>query len=384
MCLNMSMTDQPIYLDYHATTPLDPRVREVLLSAYDEGLGNPHSTSHSAGWRAHEAVEAARLEVAKLIGARAHEIIFTSGASEANNLAILGACRERGAGHIVTSAIEHPSVLEACRHLAEHEDFSLDVVPVNEDGIVDLSKLKAVFRPQTILVSIMLANNEIGTLQPGKKIGAIAHEADVLYHADATQAIGRIEVDVTEINAALMSISGHKIHGPMGVGALFIRSGTMIEPLVHGGSQEAGIRPGTVPTPLVAAFGEACRIARVEGFDEQKRIGGLRDRLLAGLQAKIPDLEVNGSMAHRLACNLNVSLPGVRAEQILLKCPGIAASTGAACATGSQKPSHVLKALGLAPEQIDGAIRFGLGRFTTQDEIDVAIEAIMQAYESIT
>ncbi len=376
------MTDQPIYLDYHATTPLDPRVRDVLLSAYDSGLGNPHSTSHSAGWRAHEAGEDARLEVARLIGARAHEIIFTSGASEANNLAILGACRAKGAGHIVTSEIEHPSVLEVCKHLADHEGFSLDVVPVNQDGIVELANLEAVLRPETILISIMLANNEIGTLQPGKEIGAIAREADVLYHADATQAIGRIGVDVNDINASLMSLSGHKIHGPMGVGALYIRAGTKIEPLVHGGSQEAGIRPGTVPTPLVAAFGEACRIARLEGLGEQKRIGGLRDRLLAGLKARIPDLEVNGTMAHRLACNLNISLPGVRAEQILLKCPGIAASTGAACATGSQKPSPVLKALGLSAEQIEGAIRFGLGRFTTQDEIDVAIKAIVQAYET--
>lgn len=377
------MNDKPIYLDYHATTPLDPRVREVLFGAYDSGLGNPHSTSHSAGWRAHEAVEAARKEVAALIGARAYEIIFTSGASEANNLAILGACRAKGAGHIVTSAIEHPSVLEACRHLAEHEGFSLDVIPVDKNGIVELSTLEAVLKPETILVSIMLANNEIGTLQPGKEIGAMVGEIEAIYHADATQAIGRIGVDVADINAALMSISGHKIHGPMGVGALYVGSGTKIEPLVFGGSQESTIRPGTVPTPLVAAFGEACRIARTQGLSEQKRIGDLRDRLLEGLKAKIPGLKVNGSMDHRLACNLNVSFPNVRAEQILLNCPGIAASTGAACATGSQKPSPVLKAIGLTAEEIEGAVRFGLGRFTTRDEIDVAIDMLTQAFASL-
>lgn len=376
-------TDQPIYLDYHATTPLDPRAAEKMRALQDAGAANPHSTGHAPGWRAAEAVETARREVASMTGARADEIVFTSGASEANNIAILGTARQRRTGRIVTSAIEHPSVLEACRYLGGQNEFELDIAGVGEGGLADLAALEAVLTPETILVSVMLANNEIGTIQPAMEIAALvrARAPDAVFHIDATQAAGRIPVDVATLDCDLLSLSGHKLHGPMGVGALYLRPGVEIAPISFGGAQEAGIRPGTVPAPLVAGFGEACRIARKEGLGEQARIADLRDKLLAGLRELAPGLKVNGTLDPRLAGNLNVSFPDKRAEALLQAAPGIAASTGSACATGTQKPSHVLKALGLSPARIDGAVRFGLGRFTTEDEIARTIAAFAQALE---
>lgn len=378
------MTAPMIYLDYHATAPLDPRVRDVMSGVLDQGPGNPHSTSHKAGWRAGDLVERARAQVAGLIGARAYEVVFTSGASEANNLAILGAARDQGPGHIITSNIEHPSVLEAFRHLAAREGFTLDIIAVDREGLVSVADIKQRLTSDTRLVSVMFANNEIGTLQPIAEIGALLGQEKTRFHVDATQAAGKVGIDVDALQVDLMSLSAHKLHGPMGIGALYIRSGTDLEPIFHGGAQEAGVRSGTVPVPLAAGFGEACRIAAQEGISGQASIAALRDHLLAGLQAGIPGLSVNGTMNSRLAGNLNVSFAGVRGEDLLLQCPKIAASTGSACASGSQKPSHVLKAIGLTSAEIDGAVRFGLGRFTTQEEVDETIVFLSEAYQSLT
>jgi cysteine desulfurase len=375
--------DRPIYLDYHATTPLDPRVREVLVEMLDAGPGNPHSRSHKPGWRAHDAVELARKQVAGLIGARAHEVIFTSGASEASNLAIQGVLGRAEPGRILCSAIEHPSVLETCRVWAERPGWTLELVPVTPDGVVDIKAFKKILGRQVRLVCVMLANNEIGTLQPVAEISALCRKAGVPLHCDAAQAAGRVPIDVGAMTVDLLALSGHKLHGPMGIGALYVRAGRQIAPLFAGGAQEAGLRPGTVPAPLAVAFGKACEIAAQEGLEEQARIADLRDRLLKLLKRDVPDLAVNGTLEARLAGNLNVSFPGVNAEDVLLAAPEIAASTGSACASGSQKPSHVLAALGLDAGRINGAVRIGLGRFTTHAEIDQAARALIDAYLSV-
>ncbi len=368
---------QPLYLDYQATTPLDPRVRAAMDAFLDGGPANPHSATHGYGWRAAAAVDEARRQVAALVGARPEDLIFTSGASEANNLAILGAVDPARGGRIVCSAIEHPSVLMACRHLSD-QGVALDLLPVDSGGLVDPAGLKALLRPETRLVSVMVANNEIGSLQPVAELAAVCRAAGVLFHCDAAQAAGKVPVDFTALGCDLMSLSAHKLYGPMGIGALAIRPGVQLRPLFFGGAQERGLRPGTLPAPLAVGFGEAAQIALEELADEPARLTVLRERLLAGLQAALPDLVLHGSLARRLPGNLNVALPGLAAEDWILACPGLALSSGAACASGKQEPSPVLSALGLDPAQAAGAVRIGLGRFTDDADVERALAILVK------
>ncbi|MDJ0610373.1 MAG: cysteine desulfurase family protein [Kiloniellales bacterium] len=371
------MTNRPqIYLDYQATTPLDPRVRAAMDAFLDGGGGNPHSSTHRYGWQAAQALDAARREVAALIGAGPEEILFTSGATEANNLAILGhAAAVPGKRHIVTSAIEHPCVLGACRHL-ESQGYDLTLLPVDSEGLVGPGALEAALRPETALVSVMLANNEIGTVQPVAELAALCRARGITFHTDAAQAAGKIPVDVGALGVSLLSLSAHKMHGPMGVGALYLRTGTALAPRSFGGGQERGLRPGTVPVWLAVGLGAAARIARQELPAEAPATEALRDRLLAGLRARIPDLAVNGALGPRLPGNLNLRCPGVHGEDWLIAAEAVAASTGSACGSGSQEPSHVLQALGLGPEEVNASVRLGLGRFTTEADIDRAVEAL--------
>lgn len=372
------MTDSVIYLDYHATAPPDRRVVEAMAPTMAERFGNPHAVNHRLGWAAKEAVEVARRQVAALAGADPDEIVFTSGATEANNLAIFGALAD--GGHAVAAASEHPSVL-ACLAALEQAGATVTLLPVGTDGLIDPENLRRALRSETRLVSIMAANNEIGVLQPLAKIGAVCREAGVLFHSDAAQAFGKVPIDLAAVD--LLSVTGHKMHGPMGIGALYVRRGVRLRPLIHGGKQERGLRSGTLPMPLCVGFGEACRIAAAECTAEAVRVARLRDRLLEGLRALVPELQVNGSLEYRLPGNLNVALPGVDAEALLLELPGLALSTGSACATGQSGPSHVLRALGLSDDLAHGSLRFGLGRFTTEAEIDRALVMIATALSRV-
>ncbi len=360
----------PIFLDHNATTPLDPRVKAAMDAFLEGGPGNPHSVSHALGWRAREAVDEARRQVAGLIGARPEEIVFTSGASEANNLAIQGAVEGRQ-GAVLCSAIEHPSVLEPVRHLASR-GFRCGSIPVSSKGLVDPDALSENLFGDTLLVAVMAANNEIGTLQPVAGIGRLCRARGILFHCDAAQAAGKVPLDVAEIGCDFMSLSAHKLYGPMGIGALYVRQGARLSPVMHGGAQERSLRPGTVPAPLAVGFGEAARLAAAEMDEEAVRLRALRDALLEKLRAGLPGLRVNGSLEHRLAGNLNLRVEGADAEDWLLNCPGLALSTGSACASGRQAPSEVLQALGLSVEAAAGSIRIGLGRFTTAVEVDQA------------
>ncbi len=390
--------DRPIYLDYQATTPTDPRVVEAMLPFFYDRFGNPHSRSHAFGTDAAAAVEAARAEVAAAIGAEAREIVFTSGATESNNLAIKGAARflrghghghghgqghGRGHGrrdHVVTCATEHKCVLESCRRLGE-EGFAVTVLPVSGDGRIDLDRLAVALGDRTALVSVMAVNNEIGVLQPLAEIGALCRARGVLFHTDAAQAVGKIPLDVAAMNIDLLSISGHKLYGPKGIGALYVRRRPRVRlvPLIDGGGQERGLRSGTLPTPLCVGLGTACRIAGGEMAAEGERLTGLRDRLLAALQRSLPEAAVNGDAHHRVPGNLNLRLPGVDAEALIAALPEIAMSTGSACTSASIEPSYVLRALGLDAAAARESLRIGLGRFTTEAEIDVAVERIVAA-----
>lgn len=343
-------------------------------SFLEGGPGNPHSVSHALGWRAREAVDEARRQVASLIGARPEEIVFTSGATEANNLAIHGAVEGRQ-GEVLCSAIEHPSVLEPARYLA-NRGFQCGSIPVSAEGLVDSAALAERLTGNTLLVAVMAANNEVGTLQPVAEIGRLCRARGILFHCDAAQAAGKIPLDVAEIGCDFMSLSAHKLYGPMGIGALYARPGAVLSPLMQGGAQERGLRPGTVPAPLAVGFGEAARLAAAEMEEEAARLCILRDRLLEKLKAALPGLQVNGSLEHRLAGNLNLWAEGADAEDWLLNCPGLALSTGSACASGRQAPSEVLQALGLSVEAAAGSIRIGLGRFTTEADIDQAAEEL--------
>lgn len=358
-----------IYLDHHATTPLDPRVRDAMVPFFDAGFGNPHSRDHAIGWRASEAVETARQSFAEAIGAGASEIVFTSGASEANNTALRGI-----SGAVLASPIEHPSILNA---------RDIGILPINGDGLMDPEHLAAAIAPDTRLVSVALVNHEIGVIQPIAEIAKICRERDVLLHVDCAQALGKIAVDVTSLGMDLASFSAHKAHGPMGVGALFIRRGVEIKPLITGGGQEMGLRAGTVPLPLVVGFAAAAAIARQSLESESERLAGLRDGLLAKLRVGIPGLVVNGSMTARVAGNLNLTLPGVNAEDFTLAMPEIAISTGSACASGLSAPSTVLTALGRDPETASRSIRLCLGRFTTADEVAHAAEAMIAGWRHL-
>lgn len=374
--------NRPIYLDYQATTPCDPRVVEAMLPYFTERFGNPHSRNHVYGWEAEEAVEKAREEIAALIGADAKEVIFTSGATESNNLAIKGVAhfyKERR-DHIVTCVTEHKCVLDTCRHL-EQEGFTVTYLPVQPNGLVDLEQVRAAVTDKTVLVSIMAVNNEIGVIQPLAEIGRICRDKGAFFHTDAAQAAGKIPLDVGAMNIDLLSISGHKLYGPKGVGALYVRRRPRVrlQALINGGGQERGMRSGTLPTPLCVGLGEACRLARLEMGAEAERLTALRDRMLAGLRARLPEIHVNGDMDARLPGNLNISFAFVEGEGLMMGIKDLCVSSGSACTSASLEPSYVLRALGVEEEMAHTSLRLGLGRFTTEAEIDYAVEHLAQA-----
>ena len=380
----MTNTDRarPIYMDYQASTPCDPRVLEAMLPFFGARFGNPHSVHHRQGQQAEAAVERARAQVAALIGAEAREIVFTSGATEANNLAIKGAARFLKARkpHVITSVTEHKCVLECARRL-EGEGVRVTRLPVGGDGLIDLDRLAAAMDAQTALVSVMAVNNEIGVIQPIAEIGALCRERGALLHSDAAQAAGKIPLDVQTMTVDLMSLSGHKMYGPMGIGALYVRRRPRVrlEPLFDGGGQERGMRSGTVPAPLVVGLGAAAAIAQAELTAESGRLAGLRDRLLAHLRAQVPDIRLNGDAERRIPGNLNLAFPGIEAEAMMRAMPGLAVSTGSACTSASVEPSYVLRALGLPDPLARGSLRLGLGRMTTEDEVDRAAGMIVAA-----
>jgi cysteine desulfurase len=375
-----------IYLDAHATTPVDPRVLDAMLPYLRDRVGNASSVDHAAGRQASDAVDAARRQVAALLGASPKDIVFTSGATEADNLAIKGAveaARERG-DHLVTLATEHRAVLDTCRRL-ESRGIRVTCLPVGPDGLVDLAALEAALEPRTILVSVMAANNEIGVLQPLAAIGRLTRARGILFHTDAAQACGRIPLDVGAMHLDLVSISGHKIHGPQGVGALYVRTRqptVRLAPLFDGGGHERGIRPGTLNVPGIVGLGAAAAICAAEMATEAARLAALRDRLLAGLTAAITGVHVNGSLEARLAHNLNVSIDDTD-ETLASRLDGLAVSSGSACSTGSIQPSHVLRALGVEAARAHGTLRFGLSRFTTEAEIDQAIAIVRDGVERL-
>lgn len=368
------MVRTPVYLDCHATTPVDQRVLDAMLPYFTESFGNPASSSHAFGWKAQEAVERARREVAGLIGASAREIVFTSGATESNNLAIRGVASLTAPDrrHIVTSAVEHKSVLEPARRL-EREGWRLTVVPVGRDGCLDVDDVRAAITPETAIVSVMSANNEIGVTQPIAEIGAMAHERGAVFHVDAAQAAGKVPVDVEAMHIDLLALTGHKFYGPKGCGALYVRKRTELEPLVAGGGQERGVRAGTLNVPGIVGLGQACAICRTEMAEEASRTRRLRDRLLEGLRADLDGVVVNGCLERRLPNNLHVTFTGVDGESLLIGIGDIAVSSGSACSSASATPSHVLQAIQAADAPY-ASIRFGLGRHTTEEDIDYAIE----------
>ena len=370
----------PIYLDFHATTPVDPRVLEAMLPYFTEHFGNAASRTHAYGWKADAAVETARRQVAALLGASAKEVVFTSGATESNNLAIKGAARalkSRG-NHIVTVVTEHKAVLDSCKRL-EHEGFEITRLGVGSDGRVDLDQLRDAVTERTVLVSVMAANNEIGVLQPIAEIGAIAHERGALMHSDAVQAVGKVPFNVAELPVDLASITAHKFYGPKSAGALYVRRGDArleLDPLIDGGGHERGLRSGTLNVTGIVGLGKACEIAKAEMTSDRDRIGALRDRLLDRLRAAVPGLYVNGSLEHRLTNNLNVSFQGISGESLLVGIDDICVSAGSACSSGSEEPPYVLVALGLDPDLARASLRFGLGRTTTEAEIDYTSDKV--------
>lgn len=377
---------KPVYLDYQASTPVDPRVLERMLPLFTEQFGNPHSAQHGYGHEAAAAVEVARCQVAALIGARAAEVFFTSGATEANNAAIIGTARAHRGGRrrIIVSAFEHPCVMASAARLGQ-EGFEVLHAPIQPDGIVDPDWLESHIDDSVLLVSVMLANNEVGTLAPMADIGRLTRAAGAFFHTDAAQAAGKVPIDVDALGIDLLSLTAHKFYGPKGGGALFIRSrpDLVLEPLIVGGGQEHGVRSGTVATPLAAGLGEAARLAKLEMDEESTRLLALRTRLLDALRQRVSGLALIGHPERRLPGNLNLCIPGVTAEQLLLNMPELALSSASACSAGGGEPSHVLAALGLAPEDAECCFRIGLGRYTTDSEVDLAIETIAAAAASL-
>lgn len=376
---------RPIYLDYHATTPVDPRVLEAMLPFFTARFGNPASRQHAYGWEAQEAVDKARSQVAELIGASAGEIVFTSGASESNNLAIKGAAcslREKG-NHLITVATEHKSVLDSFKKL-EKDGWTVTFLGVNQEGFIDLDELRSAITDRTTLISVMAANNEIGTLQPIAEIGAIAAERGVLFHSDAAQAAGKIPIDVQAMNIDLLSLTGHKYYGPKVAGALFVRRRKPrieLECQIHGGGHENGFRSGTLNVPGIVGLGAAAEICRSGLQNEAARLGALRDRLLNTLRSELDGIQVNGPLGERrLTHNLHISIDGVEGERLLMAIGDIAVSTASACSSGSQKPSHVLEAIG---QHASASIRFGLGRMTTEADVDTAAARLVKVIRSL-
>ena len=364
----------PVYLDYHATTPVDRRVLERMLPYFTEAFGNPASSTHQWGWKAQEAVEQARREVAGLIGASPREVYFTSGATESNNLALQGVCAlaDPARRHVIVSAIEHKSVLEGAQRLEKH-GWRCTVAPVGPSGVIDLDALQEAVGADTALISVMAANNEIGVVQPLAAIGAIAHQAGAVLHVDAAQAVGKIPIDVAAMPIDLLSLTGHKLYGPKGSGAIYVRKHARVEPLIIGGGQERGMRSGTLNVPGIVGLGAACAICSAEMTSESARVGGLRDRLLDGLRAELDGVAVNGALDPRLPNNLHVSFEGVDGESLLIGIGDIAVSSGSACSSASGLASHVLRAIYGTRPVPSASIRFGLGRDTTADDIDYTI-----------
>ena len=377
----------PIYLDYAATCPMDERVAKKMMEymTLDGVFGNPASRSHKFGWQAEEAVDIARNQIADLIGADSREIVFTSGATESDNLAIKGAAHfyQTKGKHIITCKTEHKAVLDTCRQL-EREGFEVTYLDPKSDGLLDLEELKATIRPDTILVSIMHVNNEIGVIQDIKAIGDICRERKVLFHTDATQSVGKLPINLAELNVDLLSMSSHKLYGPKGIGALYVRRKPRVrlEAIIHGGGHERGMRSGTLPVHQIVGMGEAYRIAKEEMADEMARLTALRDRLYNGLKV-IEETYVNGSMEHRIGSNLNISFNFVEGESLMMALRDIAVSSGSACTSASLEPSYVLRALGRNDELAHSSIRFTLGRWTTEEEIDYTISLMNGAVQKL-
>lgn len=376
----------PIFMDYQSTTPTDPRVVEAMLPYFTQKFGNPHSRSHAYGWEAEEATEIARGQVAHLINADAKEIIFTSGATEANNIALksVGAFYKDKKNHIITVVTEHKCVLDSARHM-EQEGFEVTYLPVQTNGLIDLAVLKAAIKPTTLLVSVMAVNNEIGTIQPLAEIGKITREAGVLFHTDAAQAFGKIPLDVEAMNIDLMSISGHKIYAPKGVGALYVRRRPRVrlEALFSGGGQERGMRSGTLPTPLVVGLGEAARIAKAEMQDETARIRYLSEKFLKAVMDDVPDVFMNGDREQRWPGCINLSFAYIEGESMIMAIKNLAVSSGSACTSASLEPSYVLRSIGVGEELAHTSIRFGIGRFTTEAEVDEAIKVVTGSIDKL-
>ncbi|HWM45133.1 MAG TPA: IscS subfamily cysteine desulfurase [Burkholderiales bacterium] len=375
----------PVYLDYSATTPVDPRVAEKMIPYLTEFFGNAASRSHAFGWKAEQGVEEARAHVAALINADPKEIVWTSGATEGNNLAIKGAANfyKTKGKHIITQKTEHKAVLDTCRELERH-GFEVTYLEVGENGLVDLNRFKQAIRPDTILASIMMVNNEIGVIQPVWEIGEICRAKGIIFHCDAVQGGGRLEIDVQKFKVDLLTITAHKMYGPKGIGALYVRRKprVRIEAQIHGGGHERGFRSGTLATHQIVGFGEAARLAKAEMATEGARIRALRDRLLKGMKG-IEEAYVNGDLEHRIPHNLNVSFNFVEGESLIMAVKDLAVSSGSACTSASLEPSYVLRALGRSDELAHSSIRFTLGRFTTEEEIDFAIDLIKRKVEKL-
>jgi len=377
-----------VYLDNHSTTRPDPRVIEAMMPYLTEIYGNAASVSHRFGWEAADAVDRARAQVAAALGADPKEIVFTSGATEANNLAIKGALpalRRRG-DHVIATAVEHKSVLDVVERLGREEGWKVTIVPCDETGRVDAEAVRQALRPETVLVSAMAANNEVGTINPIREIGALCRERGVLFHTDATQAVGKIPLDVEADHVDLLSLSGHKIYGPKGIGALYVRRRSpqvRLRPLFDGGGHERGLRSGTPAVPLIVALGTALEIAVRERDDDAARIRALRDRLERGIRGRVSDATLNGHPTDRLDGNLNMSFAYVDGEALMMAMRDVAVSSGAACTSAEPEPSHVLRAMGRDDDAARASLRFGLGRFTTEDEVDFAIEAVAKAVASL-
>jgi cysteine desulfurase len=377
----------PIYMDYHATTPMDPRVFEAMKPYFLEIFGNAASRNHSFGWQAEEAVEKSRKQIADLIGATTKEIVFTSGATESNNLALKGIAEmyaEKG-NHIITAATEHKAILDTCKRLEKH-GTRVTYLPVQANGLVDLEMLKDAITDKTILISLMYANNEIGVLQPMAEIGKIAKAKGVLVHSDATQAVGKVPVNVIQDNIDLMSLSGHKLYGPKGVGALYVRRKSprvQITAQMDGGGHERGMRSGTLNVPGIVGLGEACAISNADMPAESKRMAFLRDKLRGKLESELDEVYINGTMEHRLPNNLNISFAYVEGESLLMGINDIAVSSGSACTSATLEPSYVLKALGAGDDLAHSSIRFGLGRFNTEEEVDYVAAKVIEVVKKL-
>jgi cysteine desulfurase len=376
------MKQMPIYMDNNATTRTDPRVVEAMLPFFTEHYGNAASRSHAFGWEAEEAVEDARGQIAEIIGASAKEMIITSGATEANNLALKGVAgmyKKKG-NHIITQATEHKATLDTCKRL-ERDGFQVTYLPVDKYGQVSADQIRAALTDKTILVTIMAANNEIGTLQPIKDIGRLCKEKGILFHTDAVQVIGKVPVDVEEMGIDLLSMSAHKIYGPKGIGALYVRKKdprVRLEPQIDGGGHERGMRSGTLPVPLIVGMGKACELARTEMPEEVQRTFALRERLREGIMSKLPESYLNGHPTERLPGNANISFAYVEGEGLMMGIKAVAVSSGSACTSASLEPSYVLRALGVGDELAHSSIRFGIGRFNTEAEVDAVVELVVR------